>query len=127
MSARPQPSSLPRNISRACRRVTEATPALPVNSRQSGAPTCKSGRGRDQSDAHIPGDVGADVVGKQGAVGDGDGQLAAPDMAHADLVSRKPDIRRYLSPKLHLADADRAALARRARPAKPVADDLPHG
>src|SRR5262245_60631249 len=112
MSARPPPSSSPRNISRACRRITEATPALPVNSRQSGAPRpCKSGRGRDQADAHIPGDIDADAVGKHAAVGNGDGEPAAPDMAHADLVSRKLDIRRYLSPKLDLADANRAALA----------------
>src|SRR5262245_47962179 len=88
------------------------------NHRPNGWPACSatdprlpSGRGRDQSDPHIPGDIDADAVGKHAAVGNCDGELAAPDVAHADLVSRKPDIRRYLSAKLHLADANRAALA----------------
>src|SRR4029450_13131128 len=98
------------------RRVTRSRTCR--NHRPTGWPACsgidpglQSGRGRDQSDPHIPGDIDADLIGKHAAIGNGNGELAAPDMAHADFVSRTLDVRRYLPPKLHLAYANRAALA----------------
>jgi hypothetical protein len=71
-----------------------------------------SDRGRYQSHSHIVGDIDAGVVGKYPAVRDSKSQFAAPDLAHADLVSHALDARLDVAPELHLADADGAAFAR---------------
>src|SRR5204862_5137734 len=61
------------------------------------------------------------------AISNSNSQFAAPYLAHTDRVAHALDGRLDVSPELDLADADGAALAGRARPAKPIADDLPHG
>jgi len=76
---------------------------------------------------HILGEIHACVVGKHAAISNSNSQFAAPYLAHTDLVAHALDTWIDVSPKPDLADADGAALARRARPAKPIADDLPHG
>src|SRR5580658_6742071 len=86
-----------------------------------------SDRGCDQSDPHILGEIDAGVVGKHAAIGNCKSQLATPDETHINLVAHALDVWPYITPELDLADADGAALARRARPAEPIADDLPHG
>src|SRR6185436_8312624 len=86
-----------------------------------------SNRGGYHSDPHILGEIHACVVGKHAAVSNSNSQFAAPDLAHADLVAHALDAWLDVSPELDLADADGAALSRLARPAKPIADDLPHG
>src|SRR4030095_9554867 len=74
-----------------------------------------SGRGRDHSDPHILGEIDACVVGKYAAVSNSNSQLAAPDLAHADLVAHALDAWLDVSPELELADADGAALSRAHR------------
>lgn len=84
-------------------------------------------RGRDQPDSQIFREKDADVVGKDTAVRNRNCQFTPPDLAHADLVPHARCIRRDAAAQFDLADADRASLARRARPAEPIADHLPHG
>src|SRR5262249_19947487 len=94
---------------------------------RSGAARRHRGALAEQSDLEIDGLVHARPVRREPAVGDAEHQLRAHHALDVDAVHYLADGGEDLAGKLHLAHAERAAVAGRADPAEKEPEQLPQG
>jgi hypothetical protein len=72
-------------------------------------PDDSSARGRYQTNAHVSGNVDADVIGEHAAVRNSESQSAAPYLAHVNLIAHTSDVWCDMPSELHVTTV---ALAR---------------
>src|SRR5215212_3827757 len=117
-------------------RLMEASPALDANSRpQNRGWLDKSARSRrtglhrvgvaEQADLEVESLIDDRAVGREPAIGDAEHELRAHHPLDFEAIDHVLHGRQHLAGKLEFAEAERAALARRAEPAEEESKQLP--